>query len=162
MINSKLTARLIRLKMSKKIEWNWGTKLVIAIIIFMSFIFMMVYLSVQNPIDLVEKDYYPKGLKYQTRIDEIQMAESIQDQFVITQANGLIILAMPEINPDSGSIVFFRPSNHLLDFESNIQADSTNQMYFPLNEFKTGLYTLKVHWYENAAGYYVEKKFSVN
>ena len=54
------------------IHLNWGNKLLIAIVIFMSFIFVLVYLSAQNQIDLVEKDYYPKGLKYQDRIDEIE------------------------------------------------------------------------------------------
>ncbi len=148
--------------MLKKIPWNWGTKLVIAIILFMSFIFIFVYLSIQNPIDLVEKDYYPKGLKYQTRIDEIEMAASLKDDFIISQDNGFIILSIPEIHPDSGSIVFFRPSDHLLDFASNIQPDSSNKMYFPVQEFKTGMYVLKVHWYENKAGYFVEKKFFIN
>ena len=60
--------------MANKIKWNWGTKLVIAIILFMGFIFVLVYLSTQNTIDLVERDYYPKGLKYQNRIEEIKNA----------------------------------------------------------------------------------------
>lgn len=147
--------------MPQKIPWNWGTKLVIAIIIFMSFIFVLVYLSTQNTIDLVEKDYYPKGLKYQTRIDEIELASSLKDEFIISQDERFIILSMPELNPDSGSIVFFRPSDQLLDFASKIQPDSSNRMLFPLKDFKPGLYVLKVHWYENEAGYYVEKKFFV-
>ncbi len=45
-----------------KIKWNWGTKITIAIILFVSMILGFVYTATQNPIILVEKDYYPKGL----------------------------------------------------------------------------------------------------
>ena len=147
--------------MSHKIKWNWGTKLLIAIIIFMSFIFFLVYLTTQNTINLVEKDYYPKGLKYQTRIDEIKKADIAKEQFNVIQENGLIVLSMPEINADSGSIVFFRPSDQLLDFTSGINPDSLGRMYFPYNNFKKGKYLIKVHWYENGEGYYIEKRFFI-
>ncbi len=123
--------------MANKIKWNWGTKLVIAIILFMGFIFVLVYLSTQNAIDLVERDYYPKGLKYQTRIEEIKNASIYHDRFNIKRENNQMVLSIPLIDADSGSIVFFRPSNQLLDFASKIQPDSTGFMYFPINEFLT-------------------------
>lgn len=147
--------------MPHKIKWNWGTKLLIAIIIFMSFIFFLVYLSTQNAINLVDKDYYPKGLKYQTRIDEIKKATLVKEQFNVIQTDSLIVLSMPEVNVDSGSIVFFRPSNQLLDFTSNINPDSLGRMYYPYNNFKKGKYLIKVHWYKNGEGYYIEKRFFV-
>jgi len=147
--------------MSHKIKWNWGTKLLIAIIIFMSFIFFLVYLTTQNTINLVEKNYYPKGLKYQTRIDEIEKATLAKEQFNVIQKDGLIVLSIPEINADSGSIVFFRPSDQLLDFTSSINPDSLGRMYFPNNNFKKGKYLIKVHWYKNGEGYYIEKRFFV-
>ena len=147
--------------MSHKIKWNWGTKLLIAIIIFMSFIFFLVYLTTQNTINLVEKDYYPKGLKYQTRIDEIKKATLVKEQFNVIQKDSLIVLSLPEINADSGSIVFFRPSDQLLDFTSSINPDSLGKIYFPNNNFKKGKYLIKVHWYENGEGYYIEKRFFV-
>ncbi|RLD32646.1 MAG: hypothetical protein DRJ02_01830 [Bacteroidetes bacterium] len=148
--------------MSNKIKWNWGTKLLIAIILFMSFIFVLVYLSTQNSINLVEKDYYPKGLKYQTRIDDIKRAAELKDQFNITQTDELIILTIPEINPDSGSIVFFRPSDQQLDMTSEIEPDSSGRIYFPYRNFKRGIYIYKIHWYENGNGFYIEDKFFID
>ena len=148
--------------MSNKIKWNWGTKIIVAIIIFMSFIFVLVYLSIQNPIDLVEKDYYPKGLKYQTRIDEIKNASIIRDSITIIRKDNHMVLSISTIDADSGSIVFFRPSNQSLDFTVNIEADSLGKMYFLTNEFEKGLYIMKIHWFQNNKGYYVEKKIFVN
>ena len=148
--------------MSNKIKWNWGTKIIIAIILFMSFIFVLVYLSTQNPIDLVEKDYYPKGLKYQTRIDEIKNANYVSDSFDIVREDNYMVFTVPQVESDSGTIVFFRPSDQSLDFATNMQANFTGQMYFPIDQFEKGLYILKIHWFNNAKGFYVEKKFFVN
>ncbi len=147
--------------MSHNIKWNWGTKLLIAIILFMSFIFALVYLSTQNSINLVEKDYYPKGLKYQARIDDIKRAIPLKERFGITQTDELIILTIPEINPDSGSIVFFRPSDQQLDITSKIEPDSTGRIYFPHGDFKRGIYIYKIRWYENGNGFYIEDKFFI-
>jgi len=148
--------------MANKIKWNWGTKLVIAIILFMGFIFILVYLSTQNTIDLVERDYYPKGLKYQTRIEEIKNASMYFDHFDIKKEDSQMVLSIPPIDADSGSIVFFRPSDQTLDFASKIQPDTAGFMYFPINEFEKGLYVMKVHWFKNTDGFYIEKKFFVN
>jgi hypothetical protein len=147
--------------MANKIQWNWGTKLLIAIILFMSFIFVLVYLSTQNNINLVEKDYYPKGLKYQNRIEEIKNASHVSDSFNIVQEGNHMVLTVPQIESDSGTIVFFRPSDQSLDFATHMQANFNGNLYFPLDDFEKGLYIIKIHWFHKAEGYYVEKKFFV-
>lgn len=140
-------------------KWNWGTKLLIAIILFMGLIFSFVYLTTKQDLNLVEKDYYPKGLKYQARINEIKNAAPFKDQIHIVQSDEYVILTLPEINPDSGTVVLFRPSNERLDINSTINPDSLNNMYFPSGEFKKGLYKYKIEWYENGKGYYLENSF---
>lgn len=148
--------------MTNKIKWNWGTKLLIAIILFMSFIFILVYLSTQNNIFLVEKDYYPKGLKYQNRIEEIKNASHLSDSFEMVREDKYMVLKVPQIESDSGTVVFFRPSDQSLDFATNMQPNFIGNLYFPIDEFEKGLYILKIHWFHNAKGYYVEKKFFVD
>ncbi len=145
-----------------KIKWNWGTKLTIAIILFMSLIFFMVYMSTQYPIDLVEEDYYPKGLKYQERIDEISNARPVASQVRAFQNSDAVVVTFPEINPDTGTITFYRPSNIHLDRVYEINTDSLQQMSFPKSEFKKGKYYLKIYWEENDRGYYIEKPFYFN
>lgn len=143
-------------------KWNWGTKLLIAIILFMSFILVFVFLSVKNDISLVEKDYYPKGLKYQDRIDEISNAQPYFNSFLFQQNEDEVLITMPEINPDTGTIVFFRPSGVAYDRTYNIMIDSTHFMHIPLKEFKKGKYIVKVYWREAGKGFYVEKPFYFN
>ena len=128
----------------------------------MGFIFVLVYLSTQNTINLVEKDYYPKGLKYQSRIEEIKNAAHVSDSFTIVREDSHMVLTVPEIESDSGTIVFFRPSDQSLDFAANMPANFIGNLYFPIDDFKKGVYILKIHWFHEANGYYVEKKFFVN
>lgn len=145
-----------------KIKWNWGTKLVIAIVIFMSFIFVLVYKSVNNEILLVEKDYYPKGLKYQDRLDEIENARPIAQQLKIYQETDNLVVAFPEIHPDTGSIYFFRPSNSELDLRYKLSPESDFTMSFPKSNFQKGKYVLKISWVENDSSFYLEKPYYYN
>jgi hypothetical protein len=141
------------------IKWNWGTKLTLFIILFMGFIFVLVYLSTKNSIILVEKDYYPKGLRFQDRIDELTNAHFLKDSFEIVQEEEFVVLNLPEINPDSGTVVFYRLNNNLLDLTIPIDPDTSLTMHFPAGSFEKGKYLLKVHWFEKEKGYFVEKPF---
>jgi len=149
-------------KVPMKIKWNWGTKLTIAIILFMSLIFSFVYMSTQHPIDLVEEDYYPKGLIYQERIDEIKNAGPFANQVRAFQETDVVVITFPDINPDTGTITFYRPSDIKLDMVFDIRPDSTLKMTFPKKEFKKGKYYLKIYWEENNRKYYIEKPFYFN
>lgn len=143
-------------------KWNWGSKLLIAIIIFMSFIFVLVYLSTQNDIFLVEKDYYPKGLKYQDRIDEIANAKPLRNNFKMLQLENDVAVTFPEIKPDTGTITFFRPSGTSYDLIYQIEMDTANTMHFPKSKFIKGKYLVKIYWSESEKGYYYEKPFYFN
>lgn len=142
-----------------KIKWNWGTAIFIAIAMFMVFIFTLVYMSTNNQINLVEKDYYPKGLKFQDRIEEVKNARQFEHKFKLLQKEDHIQLTFPEIYPDTGTVVFFRPSDTQSDRTFSINPDSLWTMSFPANEFIRGKYVLKVHWKEDGKGYFIEKSF---
>lgn len=144
------------------IRWNWGTKLFIAIAIFMIFIFILVYLSAKNQINLVEKDYYPKGLKYQDRIDEIQNAEIYKDSFLIQKINDQVLVSYTVQQADTGSLYFFRPSDNALDMTYVFLPDSTGKIYLDAGQFKRGKYTVKVYWEDGGKKYYLEKTFNFN
>ncbi len=142
-----------------KIKWNWGTKLALWIILFMGFILVFVFLSVRNSIMLVEKNYYPKGLKFQTRIDERYNSFHLKDDFRVSRENDQVVLYCPPIRPDSGTVVFYRHNDNLLDQHYTIGPDTASKMHFNAGKFRKGRYLVKVHWFENEKGYYVELPF---
>ncbi len=141
------------------IPWNWGTKLTIFIIIFILFIIVLVYKSMTNDIMLVEKDYYPKGLVYQDRIDEMKNAKPLLPYFQIQQNQDFVIFSMAEIHPDTGTITFFRPSDNNLDMTYQLMPDNASRMHLPLDDFTKGKYVAKIYWKEAGTAYYIEKAF---
>ena len=142
------------------LHWNWGTKLFIAIVIFMSFIFVLVFLSAKNQIDLVEKDYYPKGLKYQERIDEIKNAAPYKDSLFIEKVNKQVRVSYNILRADTGSIYFFRPSDNTFDRTYPFQPDSSGHIFFDADQFKKGKYLVKVFWKDAGKSFYIEKTFT--
>jgi len=141
------------------IKWNWGTKITIAIILFVSMILGFVYVATQNPIILVEKDYYPKGLDYQTRINEIKNAVPFKDSMVFKQSKGELFLTIPNTSPDSGSVTFYRPNEEkVLDIVKTVSVKKPINIVFTKKHFKMGFYILKISWWQKGKGYYIEKK----
>ena len=143
-------------------KWNWGTKLVIAMAIFMGFIIVLVFQTTKNDVNLVEKDYYPKGLKYQDRLDEIENAAPFQNKIQIYQDAEHIVVQFPEIKPDTGSLYFFRPSDTDFDKRYKLEPNSDFSQLLPKKDFRKGKYLVKIYWQENNLGFYVEKPFYFN
>ncbi len=143
----------------KKIKWNWGTKLTIFIILFMILVLSFVYRSMQHPVMLVEKDYYPKGIEYQQRIDERNNAEIFKSQFQIIDSGNFILVKIPNVFIDSGNIDFFRPSNIKLDYNYHIIKEKKTEIILPDSIFKVGKYIVKFYWQSKEKKYYLEKQF---
>jgi hypothetical protein len=143
------------------IKWNWGTKLAIWIIAFIVFILTFVYMSLNYDVGLVEKDYYPKGLKYQNRINAMSNAEKINADFVISQNIEDIEIITPDIKVDSGTITFFRPSDNKQDRVFKLIITDENIITIPKSEFIVGKYILKFNWNHLENEFYVEKPFFI-
>ncbi len=144
-----------------KIKWNWGTKLAIWIIAFILFILSFVYISFNYDVGLVEKDYYPKGLVYQQRIDAIANAQKINADFEINQNIESVVIKTPDIVVDSGTITFFRPSDNDLDRVYDLIINDLHEIIIPKSEFVLGKYKIKFNWKHLQNEYYVEKTFYI-
>jgi hypothetical protein len=52
---------------------NWGTKLIIGMLSFMSFIIVLAVLMITSkPDPLVDEDYYEKGLNYDSEVQRME------------------------------------------------------------------------------------------
>ncbi len=146
-----------------RIKWNWGTKLTIAIILFMSFILVLVYFTTQHRIILVEKDYYPKGLAYQKRIESIKNAKKFRDLVKIRIDKKNVNVYIPNTLPDSGSITFYRPDQEKSeDVVLKLKKGKSLNYSYPVKKLRKGIYVLKINWYEGGEGYFIEEKIFLN
>jgi hypothetical protein len=148
-----------------KINWNWGTGILIGIILFMLFIIGLVYIAVKQDFDLVEKDYYPKALEYQQQIDKEGNARSLAQSVNVENQEGQIILTFqPFFIPQdiSGSIIFYRPSDKKSDLRFEIEPDSLGQQKIALSLLETGKYILQIDYQVKDKAYYQEGPVYIN
>lgn len=140
-------------------KWNWGTKIFIAIILFMSMMIVLVILTMRQSYDLVEKDYYPKGLEYQQKIDKETNAKNIGEAIQVENNKSELVFTFPSIfDPESieGEIFLYRPSDGTKDIIFPIELNSMRNMSIPTSNLISGKYLIKFDYKDANKEYFQE------
>ena len=144
-------------------KWNWGTKLVIAMALFMAMVIVFVVLMMKEDINLVEKDYYPKGQSFQEQIIKQKNADTISVPIQIERKGDSIILCFPEYfesNKIVGTVHLYHRSEENND--RLVQLSEVNGC-FPISiSGLKGRYITKIDWVYNDTPYYIEKNLDLN
>jgi hypothetical protein len=141
-------------------KWNWGTKILISMVIFMLFLTVFFILMSRQTFYLVEKDYYPKGLEYQEKIDKVENAKQLKEKILLENKDNHLIFTFPSVFvPDEvkGNIVLYRPSDGTRDITMPIQLDSLNQHIFRVQDILKGKYIAKIDYKFNNKEFYQEE-----
>lgn len=141
-------------------KWNWGTKIVISMVVFMLFLTVFFVMMSRQTFFLVEKDYYPKGLEYQENIDKKDNAKLLDEQIQLeNKGDFLVFTFQPFFNAEeiAGNIVLYRPSDGTQDITMTIQLDSLHQHVFPVQDVLKGKYIAKIDYKYNNKEYYQEE-----
>jgi len=150
-----------------KIRWNWGTGIVVAMLLFMIFILQFVYrVTFVDKYDhhLVSKDYYKDELHYQDEIDkENRTLDLKQDIEFINNDQGLLIRFPSDFDEEKieGTIHFQRFSNEKLDFNKEIEL-SDHSILIPKEVLLAGKWDIKVEWKYNNENYLTKKSIFTN
>ena len=130
---------------------NWGKGIVIAFVLFMSFILYFV-IKVQSDHkydnELVTQEYYKKEKLVQDNIESIQNTNSLEGKVTITKSDEGIVVRFPStLDPKliKGKVSLYRPSNQKLDFETLISL-SGSDLLIPKNNLVGGLWGITVSW----------------
>lgn len=130
---------------------NWGTGIVIAFAVFISFIlFMVITMSTDKKYnhDLVTPDYYQKELAYQDEIDAEENANKLSSKVKVQKIPQGILLLFPEELKEkncTGKVSLYRPSNKKLDFYLPLKI-SNAQMLIPENRLLAGRWDIIINW----------------
>lgn len=93
-------------------KWTVGHSITLAFVAFATFILYMVTKMMNTKVDLVEKDYYAKEIKFQNQINKYQNAEQLGDSAVIIQQTDDKIIIQIRCNPVQNANVFiYYPAN---------------------------------------------------
>ena len=130
---------------------NWGTGIVIAFAIFITFILYFVFTVQSNSKydnELVVEEYYKHDAKFGDEMARIQDAQDLAQKPVITNASEGITIVFPEVyNPKNinGKVIFYRPSNKKFDFEVPISL-SGSSLNVPKDRLVGGRWNINMEW----------------
>lgn len=130
---------------------NWGTGIVIGMVIFISFIlFLVVNMLTDDKFnhDLVTEEYYQKELHYQEEIDAETNAFALEENIKDYRVKDGWVVEFPEnleLSKISGDLNFYRPSNKKLDF--TIPLDLKNRkIHISEDQLVGGRWNINIYW----------------
>ena len=148
-----------------KIKFNWGTGIFTFIVLFLLVNAFVIYKSFQQKNDLVEEEYYPKGLDYQKQIDRFANANALSGKIEIIEKDNKLEIKYPgELKGKKvlGLVNFFRPSDENADFKDSIRFDTSMIQRIPAEKFIKGKYVAKFYWLMDGKEFAHESTFRLN
>jgi hypothetical protein len=148
----------------KNIQWHWGTKLVIAMIAFMLMVLSFVFVMLQQDIDLVEKDYYPKGQAHQQLITRVQNTIPYASQITVENDDDRIMVSFPDFfcpNKTSGEVHLYHRVSTANDRLVALSLNENGMFTYPVSHLH-GRYIMKISFRQDGVEYYTEKNITIN
>jgi len=146
---------------------NWGTGIVIAFALFMSFILYFVFEVQSNSKydnDLVVEEYYKHDSHFQEEMARIQNAHDLQQKPSIVYSEEGVKVAFPanfESDKIKGNILLYRPSNKKFDFNTQI-ALTNSALLIPKDKLVKGRWDVNMEWQYNGTKYLTKEVIYVN
>ncbi|SMO45652.1 FixH family protein [Solitalea koreensis] len=146
-------------------KFNWGVKITILYISFVLFMAGLVYLAMQQKIELIAPDYYVQELKFQQRIDANRNANALKQAIDITTERRSIVLSFPkEFNQENtkGIAYLFRASDASKDLKLPIQINTEGKQVIASPKLVKGMYNLQLSWRSAGKEYFITKDVFLN
>lgn len=146
---------------------NWGTSILIAFLLFMSFILYFI-IKVQSNTkydnELVVEEYYKHDAHYSDELAKIQNAEDLKDKPSITNGEKGVTIVFPKTFDSKeikGKVSLYRPSAKILDFEFPLQLSNAT-MLIPKADFARGNWDATLSWSYQGKEYITKQKLYIH
>ncbi|MDD2982647.1 MAG: FixH family protein [Crocinitomicaceae bacterium] len=122
---------------------NWGKSLVLVMVLFITFIMVMVVKMISTSPDLVSDDYYQKEIDYEQEIVAVKNMRRLNASTRIETVDGFLVFHLPlDIPFTKMEIDLIRPNNQKLD-KSFVVTD-TKVFMVPFSELEKGKYSIEM------------------
>lgn len=139
---------------------NWGTKLLIGMGLFMAFIITLAVLMIKSGSDdLVDKDYYQKGIEYDKDYERKSQMQKDQAEPEISVGDSLRIVFN---KPATGIVRILHPSDNKKDRVVSLNSGIANELAIPLTDITEGHWKLIIEWKSNEKEYMFEKNITID
>ncbi|HEY4616927.1 MAG TPA: FixH family protein [Flavobacterium sp.] len=145
---------------------SWGTGIVIAIALFMSFIlYFVVKVQMNSKYDneLVVEEYYKHDARFGEEMQRVQNAADLDQKPIIIQTAAGITIVFPAVftpNKIKGMVSLYRPSNKKLDFEIPISI-SNPSLLIPKSDLVGGRWDINMEWQYDGKQYLTKDTFYI-
>ena len=147
-------------------KFNWGTGIVIAFALFMTFILSYVFKVQSNDKydhELVVEDYYKKEATVQGEIEKQENANALTNKVTIEKTAEGMKIQFPadfDYSKINGKVSLYRPSSQKLDFEIPISL-SSSYLLIPKSNLTGGLWDISIHWNYKGKEYINKQSFNL-
>jgi len=140
-------------------KFNWGTGILIFLILFLLACGLFITFAMRQDVSLVHEDYYEKGADHSQQM--LVDARSAQYKNAIgTEIKEAALFINIESSlaekMDSARFHLFRPSDGKYDIQSSFDS-SENPFIIPGEELISGRYILKVYWTWEGLNYEIDQ-----
>jgi hypothetical protein len=146
---------------------NWGTSIVIAFALFISFImYFVVKVQTDNKYDndLVVEEYYKHDVHFQDEMARIQNAQDLKLKPIITvTTNGITIVFPNDFEPNEikGTVALYRASNKKFDFQVPISFTDSASLFVSNDKLIGGEWKINMEWKYKGKSYLTKEEIYV-
>ena len=140
---------------------RWGIGIAALYIGFVLFILACVGFASLQDFDLVEHDYYARGLAYDTQLDKLRRTADLPAKPTVALSRpdaAVTITFPPSLASDSlsGAVTLYCPADSHADRTLLLSLDSDRVMRIATDSLTPGAWKIKIDWQCSGAAYYTE------
>lgn len=152
------------MKAEQKSRWGFGIAALYCG--FVLFILACVGFASLQDFDLVEDDYYARGLAYDGQMDKVRRTAQLPSQPEIRYSRQpeTVTVTFPEflsMDKLGGTITLYCPADSRYDRSVPLQMDSTRTVSLAVADLPTGWWKVKIDWQHDGTAYYTEGALQV-
>jgi hypothetical protein len=142
---------------------NWGWKMGLVYVGFVSVMISFVMRARNEKIDLVSSDYYEQELAFSERMEAVSRANALEFKPSISIIEDNLVVQYPANwnSAASGKIRFYCPNDAKSDVEFPMQFSTSNPQLIQKSLIKSGPYEVYFEWSESGQNYFVQQKIKI-
>ncbi len=140
-------------------KFNWGTGILIFLILFLLACGLFIGFAMRQDVSLVHEDYYEKGADHSQQMLVDARSAQYKNAIETQMKEGVLLIdieASLATKMDSARFHLYRPSDSKYDILETFEA-SDSPLIIPGDELITGRYILKVYWSWDGLNYEIDQ-----
>ena len=140
-------------------KFNWGTGILIFLILFLLAAGFFIAFAMRQDISLVHEDYYERGVDHTDQMHIEERSAPYLDAVKTTQTESFLQLSIVDTlasGMDSVRLLLYRPSSNSLDMELSFEP-TRGALAIPLEDLTLGRYILQLSWSHEGLKYEIDQ-----